>query len=768
MNLSKILNKLTFLWYKNYNFRLLTFLGILILVFASFIFVDESKKQQTKPENLTSEKTPKYSVSQVAEPTCADNPPGAVAVNPDVNKYIWKADCQKPTSCWNNTNDTTNKPVYNAKCPINDKIAVPAEDTRWCYGFNGPNNNSDDFRCLQLQARTTPPSCAETEGNDNSRINMSMSPTNIKVGDAVKFTVKANDNKTGSTHVFDTWTPAGKVTCNLPIGSNGRPQDGFYGDVSCTVVGSMQANEKVTWTHKWKNCDEVTNNCYKENGVDKVCEKTLQFEIKPTIKVDGIIFDDKNGNNQKDTGENGINGVKTRLKKTGSVNPADTQESTTQTSSTKGTGYFSFIILPGRYDGDISNLESDFPQYHVTNPDYPFLNADIQTDLTDLVIGMTKDCPTSPTNLTPNSNQTCVNTDTAQVTLKWNQPAKATLYDVRATDGDNAHDTANIINNLPNNCGGDADTKLDICRNGWQSNEMTITVKSGTNYGWWLNAYNSTCAASPLASASFIVPVCGATNPPTPTPTPTPTLTPTKTPTPTQTPTPTATRTPTPTSTPTATRVPTVPQEPTATNPPTGILTSTVTMTPTSTTAPTTARLGFALKFQAIGNNTANSENPNPVHITRQIKIEIFDLQNVKKAETSGNVTYESASGLFKGTIDVNNIQTGEYSIKIRTDKYLRRLLGKETNQPIQRINTGQTPNQMPQSTLIVGDINNDNSLDILDYNEYKNCFGKKAGSASCSNLSKTDLNDDGKTDNSSDQSDYKWLFESFRVQKGD
>lgn len=221
-----------------------------------------------------------------------------------------------------------------------------------------------------------------------------------------------------------------------------------------------------------------------------------------------------------------------------------------------------------------------------------------------------------------------------------------------------------------------------------------------------------------------------------------------------------------PTSTRIPTRTPTITRAATITSSATTTLTST--RTPTTTTGQDVAKLALYLKFNSIGNNTANSENPNPKTPTRQVRVEIFDNTNTKKAESTGNVTYDQASGLFKGIIDVSNLASGNYSVKVKSNKFLRRLIGKETNQPIQPINTGQTPNQTPESSLIVGDINNDNNLDILDYNEYLSCFGRRAGTESCPSPEKIDLNDDGQTDNPQDMRDQKWLFESFRVQKGD
>jgi hypothetical protein len=56
--------------------------------------------------------------------------------------------------------------------------------------------------------------------------------------------------------------------------------------------------------------------------------------------------------------------------------------------------------------------------------------------------------------------------------------------------------------------------------------------------------------------------------------------------------------------------------------------------------------------------------------------------------------------------------------------------------------------NTLPQVLLVSGDINNDNKLDILDYNILVSCFGNKSTTDSCGGKQvDADLNDDGVVD---------------------
>ncbi len=239
--------------------------------------------------------------------------------------------------------------------------------------------------------------------------------------------------------------------------------------------------------------------------------------------------------------------------------------------------------------------------------------------------------------------------------------------------------------------------------------------------------------------------------PPAATNTPVP---PTNTPTPT---TPAVTSTPTQTPTPTLTPTPTQPA-------------ATATLAPTATPLPGT-RFSFDLKLAGIGAGVL--ENDNPIHRQRAFRVEVFDARELRVAEkVFGNEFIYNAPGSkrFEATGVALNEQlpAGIYILKISTDGYLRkRIPGIHTvaadGRIVETLNT----------TLVVGDINNDNKLDIADYNLYRACYRKNVNdtitvdgqSFSCS---KVDLNDDGRIDNPSSEKDYRLLISSFGTQVGD
>ncbi|MDP3988308.1 MAG: hypothetical protein Q8P80_04155 [Candidatus Levybacteria bacterium] len=225
---------------------------------------------------------------------------------------------------------------------------------------------------------------------------------------------------------------------------------------------------------------------------------------------------------------------------------------------------------------------------------------------------------------------------------------------------------------------------------------------------------------------------------------------------------PTGSPTVTPTVTPTGTATPTTPAGVTAT--------PTNTPTPTPTLTPGGARLAFNLIFTGIGPGRGNA---NPNHKTRNLKVCVYEPNADPSGDNScskaiivrnGTVTYNSSTGNFVNpTFDIGLIDAQRpYQILVKSDKYLRKRIPQLIT---------LTPNQttsVPQATLILGDINNDNAIDIQDYNVYLSCYDKKANTSSCANKDAVDLNDDGKTDTPTDMSDFRLLFAAFATQRGD
>lgn len=225
--------------------------------------------------------------------------------------------------------------------------------------------------------------------------------------------------------------------------------------------------------------------------------------------------------------------------------------------------------------------------------------------------------------------------------------------------------------------------------------------------------------------------------------------------------------TPTPTAVPvvpTATPMPTatpVPAQPTMTSAPTPLPIFTIAPTPTTipgvtTTVPTglpgvtpqpgDTLVAVSVLLHGLGNggdnvNASSQGNFSPLHPTRTATVEVYDVSNQLISTTQAPITFDSGSGSFKGVADLGgNFNTGLYSVKIKTDQFLRGLVP-----GIQTLTDGQT-NTLPNVKLVAGDVNGDNQVNIVDYNILIGCYSDLSPAVSCTptNNLLADINDDG------------------------
>jgi Mg-chelatase subunit ChlD len=230
---------------------------------------------------------------------------------------------------------------------------------------------------------------------------------------------------------------------------------------------------------------------------------------------------------------------------------------------------------------------------------------------------------------------------------------------------------------------------------------------------------------------------------------------------------------------PTATTIPTVtliPATPSATltpveQSPTPIITLSTTpvSTPTATPLPTNPIIDVTLFLHAIGNsgdnvNPASSmSNKNPIHPQRQINVDIFDSLGQLVLTIPSTVQYDNLNGNFTGSVVLDStLAASNYIIKIKTNQYLRK-----TFPGIYAISPENHISLSPLS-LVAGDVNNDNKLDILDYNIIYGCYATDNSPTprSCADSQKTlsDINDDGLVN----QYDYNLYIREMAVQQGD
>ena len=257
-------------------------------------------------------------------------------------------------------------------------------------------------------------------------------------------------------------------------------------------------------------------------------------------------------------------------------------------------------------------------------------------------------------------------------------------------------------------------------------------------------------------------------------PAPTPTLTPTVTPTPPPSGTPTPTAKPTPTKTPTPTKKPTptptslpIPTQRPPTPTPTLTPTPFPTLDPSFVANPFDTQLYVSAKISGIG----AGGNLSPKHLTRKVTVGIFDLTNQEVLTGNGFLQYERRSGLFKGLIHMGKMDNGTYFVKIAIDNMLQAIVRPD----FQQISNTRL-NVLPSVTLLQGDLDNDNTISIADYNTALACFQDKKCNI---NQNKTDVNNDGIPDTLTDIIDfnddglanivdYNLLLHNYWAQEGD
>lgn len=242
--------------------------------------------------------------------------------------------------------------------------------------------------------------------------------------------------------------------------------------------------------------------------------------------------------------------------------------------------------------------------------------------------------------------------------------------------------------------------------------------------------------------------------------------------------TPTPIKIPTPTKVPTSINVPTtVPAQPLptalpqhtsvpqptptdlpgfeSTPEPTNIPEPTEILEPTPTPAPDDTVLALTLGLHGIGNagenlNATAVGNETPQRAERMILVEVYDIYNKFITSHQQSVVYDDYSGMFEGAINLGRIDTGSYTVKVKTDQYLSSRVSREY------IANGEM-NDLPTMVLRGGDVNSDDKINILDYNVLAGCYSDLLPAVDCydDNNIHADLNDDGKVN----QFDYNFFL---------
>lgn len=183
--------------------------------------------------------------------------------------------------------------------------------------------------------------------------------------------------------------------------------------------------------------------------------------------------------------------------------------------------------------------------------------------------------------------------------------------------------------------------------------------------------------------------------------------------------------------------------------------TPTASLTPTSTMQPTPANTIVRIQAQMPGIGSGAGDNNSPKVPNRTAQVDIYNLQNQKISEGTGSAQF-NGTNTYIGNIELGNtFNPGTYYARVRFDNTLR------TTVPGLHPITFTQVNEFPVVVLTSGDLDQNNILDLRDYNVFVGCFGDKQ----CNNTYKqrADLNDDGKVDGI----DYNILLRSFGIRRG-
>lgn len=152
--------------------------------------------------------------------------------------------------------------------------------------------------------------------------------------------------------------------------------------------------------------------------------------------------------------------------------------------------------------------------------------------------------------------------------------------------------------------------------------------------------------------------------------------------------------------------------------------------------APGNIALTFALKLDGlgtIGDRGTGSQKTNPARKSRSVTVQLIQGGATKSEKTGTLIT-----STLSTTVDMGALPTGDYTIKVKADGFLRRAVGSSFS-----LESGKNNELGTLSTpLPNGDVNRDGTVNASDFSamNLSSCFGRVA----TGDCLKSDLDDDG------------------------
>lgn len=205
---------------------------------------------------------------------------------------------------------------------------------------------------------------------------------------------------------------------------------------------------------------------------------------------------------------------------------------------------------------------------------------------------------------------------------------------------------------------------------------------------------------------------------------------------------------------PTTTKTPTSSPGPTRTT--TIIPPTSVTTTVTNAPAGNSGTISLTLTLPGIG-KASEFKNPNPKRPQRKVSAAAIGSNNTT-VTSQGDLTFDSATSSYKGTVTITSLPVGNYTIKVRFDN----TLWKKFPGTLVITNSDNNQTTAPSTALVSGDIDQNNSLTIIDYTNFVKCYQAKS---SCTAAMGTlaDFDDDGTA--KGDLDDLTILQKGFKTQ---
>lgn len=192
--------------------------------------------------------------------------------------------------------------------------------------------------------------------------------------------------------------------------------------------------------------------------------------------------------------------------------------------------------------------------------------------------------------------------------------------------------------------------------------------------------------------------------------------------------------------------------------------------------SPGNTYIAFTIGMDAIGsagdnvNPNPSSSNQNPANTTRNLAVEIFNSNNNQVFAQIGSISYNSGPGVFKGTVDLGaNFASGNYLVLVKSDGHLRRRIP-----GIQNLTSAlPQPIQLQRVNLVTGDVDNNNVLNINDYNILLSCVtdpdvANIDNHALCNSNANYVKLSDLEDNNVINKFDYNLFLREYAVQNGD